>query len=160
MGTQSSLCEDHLMRPNHCPSLSVPGLPAPPSPTDLCVTKDIENHPASQVTPFLFIGNMKDASDAAGLTRLGVDHVLNVTAVSPVYDMSETITYKQLHAADNGYQNLKSFPDRVVKSALVDNLQWDAKEQEKTPNSPWSSTSSSSSWSSTEDSSVQPGCGV
>jgi len=55
---------------------------------------------------------------------------------------------------------LKSFPDRVVKSALVDNLQWDAKEQEKTPNSPWSSTSSSSSWSSTEDSSVQPGCGV
>lgn len=238
--TQSSLCEDHLMRPNHCPSLSVPGLPAPPSPTDLCVTKDIENHPASQVTPFLFLGNMKDASDAAGLTRLGVDHVLNVTAVSPAYDMSETITYKQLHAADNGYQNLKqyfeeafdfidlarsrggsvlihcqagvsrsptiavaylikqfpmslvdaykfvknrrsiispnlnfmgqllefeqgilkSFPDRVVKPALVDNLQWDAKEQEKTPNSPWSSTSSSSSWSSTEDSSVQPGCGV
>merc|ERR1711963_524803 len=229
--TQSSLCEDHLMRPNHCPtSLTVPGLPAPPSPSDLCVTKDIENHPASQVTPFLFLGNMKDASDATGLTRLGVDHVLNVTAVSPTYDMSETITYKQLHAADNGYQNLKqyfeeafdfidlarsrggsvlihcqagvsrsptiavaylikqfpmslvdaykfvknrrsiispnlnfmgqllefeqgilkSFPDRV------DNLQWgDGKEQEKTSNSPWSSTSSSSSWSSTEDWSVQ-----
>ena len=240
--TQSSLCEDHLMRPNHCPtSLSVPGLPAPPSPSDLCVTKDIENHPASQVTPFLFLGNMKDASDATGLTRLGVDHVLNVTAVSPTYDMSETITYKQLHAADNGYQNLKqyfeeafdfidlarsrggsvlihcqagvsrsptiavaylikqfpmslvdaykfvknrrsiispnlnfmgqllefeqgilkSFPDRVVKHALVDNLQWgDGKEQEKTSNIPWSSTSSSSSWSSTEDSSVQPGCSV
>merc|ERR1711899_160306 len=240
--TQSSLCEDHLMRPNHCPtSLTVPGLPAPPSPSDLCVTKDIENHPASQVTPFLFLGNMKDASDATGLTRLGVDHVLNVTAVSPTYDMFETITYKQLHAADNGYQNLKqyfeeafdfidlarsrggsvlihcqagvsrsptiavaylikqfpmslvdaykfvknrrsiispnlnfmgqllefeqgilkSFPDRVVKPALVDNLQWgDGKEQEKTSNSPWSSTSSSSSWSSTEDSSVQPGCSV
>merc|ERR1712088_479161 len=200
-----------------------------------------EDHPASQVTPFLFLGNMKDASDANGLTRLGVDHVLNVTAVSPTYDMSETITYKQLHAADNGYQNLKqyfeeafdfidlarsrggsvlihcqagvsrsptiavaylikqfpmslvdaykfvknrrsiispnlnfmgqllefeqgilkSFPDRVVKPALVDNLQWgDGKEQEKTSNSPWSSTSSSSSWSSTEDSSVQPGCSV
>merc|ERR1712209_44720 len=56
---------------------------------------------------------------------------------------------------------LKSYPDRVVKPALVDNLQWgDGKEQEKTSNSPWSSTSSSSSWSSTEDSSVQPGCSV
>merc|ERR1712012_1152771 len=93
--TQSSLCEDHLMRPNHCStSLTVPGLPAPPSPSDLCVTKDIENHPASHAT---------------GLTRLGVDHVLNVTAVSPTYDMSETITYKQLHAADHGYQNLKQY---------------------------------------------------
>ena len=35
--------------------------------------------------------------------------MLNVTAVSPAYDMSETITYKQLHAADNGYQNLKQY---------------------------------------------------
>merc|ERR1712001_333402 len=37
---QSSLCEDRLMRPNHCPSLSVPGLPAPPSPTDSCLAVD------------------------------------------------------------------------------------------------------------------------
>merc|ERR1712184_167955 len=56
---------------------------------------------------------MKDASDAAGLTRLGGDHVLNVTAVSPAYDMSATITYKQLHAADNGYQNLKQAFDFI-----------------------------------------------
>jgi len=239
--TQSSLCEDHLMRPSTYPSLSLPGLPAPPSPSDLCVTKDIENHPASQVTPFLFLGNMKDASDAEALSRLGIDHVLNVTAVNPAYDMAETITYKQLQAADNGYQNLKqyfeeafdfidlarsrggavlihcqagvsrsptiavaylikqfpmslvdaykfvksrrsiispnlnfmgqllefeqgilkSFPDRetLSKSPLIDNLQWESKEEKSS--SPWSSSSSSSSWSSTEESvSVQPGCSV
>lgn len=103
------MCEDHLMHPSQHPSLSLPGLPGPPSPSDLCVTKDIENHPASQVTNFLFLGNMKDASDAAGLARLGIDHVLNVTAVRPAYTMSESITYKQLHAADNGYQNLKQY---------------------------------------------------
>jgi dual specificity MAP kinase phosphatase len=237
--TQSSLCEDHLMRSSPCPALALPGLPAPLSPSDLCVTKDIENQPASQVTPFLFIGNMKDASDTAGLVRLGIDHVLNVTAVSPTYAMSEAITYKQLHAADNGYQNLKqyfeeafdfidlarsrsgsvlihcqagvsrsptiavaylikqfpmslvdaykfvknrrsiispnlnfmgqllefeqgilkSFPDRVLKPALVDNLQWEVKDAEKAGSS-WSSSSSSSPWSSGEEAAVQPGCGV
>jgi len=237
--TQSSLCEDHLMRPSPCP-LALPGLPAPPSPSDLCVTKDIENHPASQVTPFLFLGNMKDASSAEGLARLGIDHVLNVTAASPAYDMSTSITYKQLHAADNGYQNLKQYfdeafafidlarsrngsvlihcqagvsrsptiavaylikqflmslvdaykfvknrraiispnlnfmgqllefeqsilkasPERVVKPALLDNLQWEVKEGEKA-GSTWSSSSSSSSWSSEERSSPGlTGCDV
>ena len=116
--TQSSLCEDHLMRPSsQGPSFSLPGL-APPSPSDLCVTKDIENHPPSQVTPFLFLGNMKDASDTAGLARLGIDHVLNVTAVNPTYTKSDTVTYKQLHAADNGYQNLKQHFDEAF--AFID----------------------------------------
>jgi len=109
--TQSSLCEDHLMQPSQGSGLSLPGLPAPPSPTDSLppITKDIENHPASQVTPFLYLGNMKDASDVGALIRLGVDHVLNVTAVSPTYDIDKSITYKQLQAADNGYQNLKQY---------------------------------------------------
>merc|ERR1711963_538123 len=101
------------MRPNHCPSLSVPGLLAPPSPSDLCVTKDIENHPATQVTPFLFLGNMTDASDADTLTRLGIDHVLNVTTVKPTYQQSAKITYKQLLAADNGSQNIKQYFDEA-----------------------------------------------
>eukprot|EP00092_Neocalanus_flemingeri_P000728 GFUD01000772.1.p1 GENE.GFUD01000772.1~~GFUD01000772.1.p1 ORF type:complete len:460 (-),score=42.57 GFUD01000772.1:1194-2573(-) len=113
--TQSSLCEDHLMRTPMGGSLSIPGLPPPPSPTDIPHTKDIENHPASQVTPFLFLGNMKDASDIEALSRLGIDHVLNVTAVSPAYQMSSKITYKQLHAADNGYQNLKQYFDEAFE---------------------------------------------
>jgi len=113
--TQSSLCEDHLMRTPMGGSLTIPGLPAPPSPTDIPLTKDIENHPASQVTPFLFLGNMKDASDIEALSRLGIDHVLNVTAVSPAYQTSSKITYKQLHAADNGYQNLKQYFDEAFE---------------------------------------------
>jgi len=113
--TQSSLCEDHLMRAPIGGSLTLPGLPAPPSPTDIPLTKDIENHPASQVTPFLFLGNMKDASDIEAMSRLGIDHVLNVTAVSPAYQMSSKITYKQLHAADNGYQNLKQYFDEAFE---------------------------------------------
>jgi len=109
--TQASLCDDHLMRSPASPGcpLSIPGLPAPPSPTDIPHTKDIENHPATQVTPFLFLGNMTDASDVDTLARLGIDHVLNVTAVKPTYQQSSKITYKQLHAADNGSQNIKQY---------------------------------------------------
>ena len=97
------------MRPQVGSPLGVPGLPAPPSPSDMSPTKDIENHPASQVTKFLYVGNMKDASDPAVLKRLGIDHVLNVTTTAPSYESATDITYKQLLAADNGYQNLKQY---------------------------------------------------
>lgn len=109
------MCEDHLMRApvSLASPLNIPGLPPPPSPTDIPRTKDIENHPATQVTPFLFLGNMTDASDAESLARLGIDHVLNVTAVTPGYQQSPKITYKQLLAADNGSQNIKQYFDEA-----------------------------------------------
>merc|ERR1712038_1730127 len=95
--TQSSLCEDHLMRsPSEAHQSSEPGLPQPPSPTDIPATKDIENHPATKVADFLFLGNINDAANSETLTALGIDHVLNVTAVTPSYKMSNKITYKQL----------------------------------------------------------------
>ena len=90
-------------------TLGLPGLPAPPSPSDLSPTKDIENHPASEVTRFLFVGNMKDAGDTEVLKRLGIDHVLNLTSTKPLYKTSQDIVYKQLHVADNGYQNLRQY---------------------------------------------------
>lgn len=112
--TQASMCEDHLMRSPASPTqLNIPGLPPPPSPTDIPRTKDIENHPATQVTPFLFLGNMTDAADPNTLTRLGIDHVLNVTAVTPTYQQSPNINYKQLLAADNGSQNIKQYFDEA-----------------------------------------------
>jgi len=108
--TQSALCEDHLMRSSSSTSQSATsGLPSPPSPSDIAVTKDIENHPATKVADFLFLGNMNDAANADSLRALGIDHVLNVTAAAPSYEMSSNIKYKQLHAADNGSQNISKY---------------------------------------------------
>jgi hypothetical protein len=106
------LCEDHLMNGNRngrVPEMASHLLPDLPSPSELCHTKDIENHPASQVLPYLFLGNMRDASDPAALRRLGIKFVLNVTAKPPVYAPEPDIVYKQLEAADNGVQNLRQF---------------------------------------------------
>jgi hypothetical protein len=114
----SSCC--HVGGPGHAPSCCQMGgqglLPSPPSPSDLSpTTKDIENHPASQVTSFLFLGNMKDAGDVDSLVRLGIDHVLNVTTTPPGYTPHPGIVYKQLHAADNGYQNLRQYFDEAFE---------------------------------------------
>ena len=101
--------------PSDRPHLGLPGLPAPPSPSDLSPTKDIENHPSSEVTRFMFVGNMKDAGDIEVMKRLGIDHVLNLTSMKPVYKMSPDITYKQLFVADNGYQNLRQHFDEAFE---------------------------------------------
>ena len=101
------------MRSSEASQSLAPGLPQPPSPTDIPATKDIENHPATKVADFLFLGNINDAANAETLTALGIDHVLNVTAVTPSYKMSNKITYKQLLAADNGSQNIKQYFDEA-----------------------------------------------
>ncbi len=106
------MCADHLMRggppPVQSPTspliLSHPTAPQSPIP-ELCNrTKDIENHPATQVLPYLYLGNMRDAADSGVLRRLGVKYVLNVTAKPPDYKFEPGIVYKQLEAADNGIQ--------------------------------------------------------
>jgi len=109
-----TLCEDHLMHNNNRPpnTVSSPSskfLPDLPSPSDLCDTKDIENHPATQVLPHLYLGNMRDASDMASLSRLNIRYVLNVTAKPPSYHLPPGFHYKHLEAADNGLQNLRQF---------------------------------------------------
>ena len=107
-------CEDHLhgsaaTTPLRTGMPTSPFLPDLPSPSDICKTKDIENHPATQVLPHLYLGNMRDASDASVLKSMGVRYVLNLTAKPPVYDLDSDIVYKQLQAADNGIQNLRQF---------------------------------------------------
>merc|ERR1712012_1461819 len=111
-----TLCEDHLMHNNNRPhaSASTPSpsskfLPDLPSPSDLCDTKDIENHPATQVLPHLNLGNMRDASNISVLTRLNIRYILNVTAKAATYSIPSGFQYKHLEAADNGFQNLRQF---------------------------------------------------
>merc|ERR1712213_3882 len=111
-----ALCEDHLMHNNNRPnaSASTPSpsskfLPDLPSPSDLCDTKDIENHPATQVLPHLYLGNMRDASDVAILGRLNIRYILNVTAKPRHDSLPAGFQYKHLEAADNGLQNLRQF---------------------------------------------------
>ena len=84
-------------------------LPDLPSPSELCDTKDIENHPATQVLPHLYLGNMRDAANSSVLTRLNIRYILNVTAKPASYSIPSGFQYKHLEAADNGFQNLRQF---------------------------------------------------
>jgi len=43
-----------------------------------------ENEPATQVLPYLYVGNARDAVDRDLLRRLGISYVLSVTTTSPV----------------------------------------------------------------------------
>jgi len=103
------LCEDALMhnRGQQCSSSKY--LPDLPSPSELCDTKDIENHPATQVLPHLYLGNMRDASNVAILGRLNIRYILNVTAKPRTDPLPAGFQYKHLEAADNGFQNLRQF---------------------------------------------------
>merc|ERR1719219_1609083 len=120
--THRGLCEDHLMHSNNhrsgglrdgqTPQPASPSskyLPDLPSPSELCDTKDIENHPATQVLPHLNLGNMRDASNISVLTRLNIRYILNVTAKPANYNIPSGFQYKHLEASDNGFQNLRQF---------------------------------------------------
>merc|ERR1711953_85224 len=107
--THRGLCEDHLMQNAASLSPSSKYLPDLPSPSELCDTKDIENHPATQVLPHLYLGNMRDASNVAILGRLNIRYILNVTAKPRTDPLPAGFQYKHLEAADNGFQNLRQF---------------------------------------------------
>ncbi|XP_034946613.1 dual specificity protein phosphatase 10 [Chelonus insularis] len=115
------LCEDTLLpsgnsesttsglnSPSGCMSPG-PGCPVmhmgPPTPQPA----DIDNHPASKVLPFLYLGNGRDAADLQLLQALGATRVLNVTSQLPGYHESRGITYRQIPATDSGHQNLKQY---------------------------------------------------
>ncbi|XP_043276790.1 uncharacterized protein [Venturia canescens] len=115
------LCEDTLLPPgggstsasdsavSGCPSPG-PGCPvlsnmSPPTPQPA----DIDNHPASRVLPFLYLGNGRDAADLQLLRGLGATRVLNVTSQLPGYHEERGITYRQIPASDSGHQNLKQY---------------------------------------------------
>ena len=74
---------------------------------------DVESQPTSQILPFLYLGNGRDADDPVTLDRLGISRVLNVTSDLPCGKnlRSRGILYKQLPAVDSGHQNLRQYFD-------------------------------------------------
>lgn len=101
-------CEDALVSPSSRLSANGSGSGSiPNSPTGS--NADIDNHPASRVLPFLYLGNSRDAADLSCLKTLGTTCVLNVTSQLPGYHHSCGITYKQIPATDSGHQNLKQY---------------------------------------------------
>lgn len=98
---------------------------APPPLLSPCQSEEsaIENTPATQVMPHLYLGNQKDASDLQKLRQLNIQFVLNVTSHLPGYHEGRGIRYKRLPASDNTQQNLKQyfeeafeFIDKAVRS--------------------------------------------
>ncbi|KAK0090609.1 hypothetical protein PV325_010575 [Microctonus aethiopoides] len=124
------LCEDTLL-PGSNSEASSPSTPGPsvivsesapsgcPSPGPGChiirmgpptpQPADIDNHPASLVLPFLYIGNGKDAADLQLLRQLNITCVLNVTSQLPGYHEKCGITYRQIPATDSEHQNLTQY---------------------------------------------------
>lgn len=71
--------------------------------------------PPTQILPFLYLGNERDASDLIKLTQMGIEYVLNVTCHLPLPGAGcsqENITglrYKRLPALDSCKQNIKQY---------------------------------------------------
>lgn len=62
----------------------------------------------SAILSFLFLGDESDASDPSLLKRLGITHILNVTAhlQSPLTTEAHGFKYKRLPATDSCRQNM------------------------------------------------------
>jgi dual specificity MAP kinase phosphatase len=85
------------------------------SPTSPEVNCDIDTAVASEILPYLLIGNQRDAANRERLIELGVTHILNVTAQLPLHFESDGITCKRLPATDSGSQNLKQYFAEAIK---------------------------------------------
>jgi protein-tyrosine phosphatase len=79
------------------------------SPTSPEVNHDIDAAVASEILPYVFIGNQRDASSKEKLMELGITHILNVTSHLPLHFENDGIEYKRLPASDSGSQNLKQY---------------------------------------------------
>jgi hypothetical protein len=79
---------------------------------------DVDSHPTTQILPFLYLGNERDACYLTKLDRLGISRVLKVTADLPCDEqiISRGIISKQLPAADSGQQNLRQYFDDAYQS--------------------------------------------
>jgi len=114
----AQLCESNCVAASPASASSASSWPWPYSAGSYPVTpvtpcRDVDSHPATQILPFLYLGNGRDASDLATLQQLKISRVLNVTADLPGFHQAHGILYKQLPAADSGQQNLRQYFDEA-----------------------------------------------
>lgn len=75
------------------PTLSIPCPSPPPASTSIltvspsnynyCTADSYENEPPTQVLPYLYVGNARDANNPELLKKLGISYVLSVTNTKP-----------------------------------------------------------------------------
>ncbi|BFZ07246.1 hypothetical protein BsWGS_10285 [Bradybaena similaris] len=85
------------------------------SPTNGVQEPEIEAATASQVLPFLYLGNERDAKDLSRLKSLNISYVLNVTSHVPHYYDEQGISYKRIPASDSAQQNLKQYFEEAIE---------------------------------------------
>lgn len=85
------------------------------SPTNDTMEPEIETATASQVLPFLYLGNERDAAELERLRRHNITYVLNVTAHVPQYWHAHGIRYKRIPASDSAQQNLKQYFEEAIE---------------------------------------------
>lgn len=94
------LCKSSLKAIEHKPLYS---------PTTPIIEPAIETATASQILPFLYLGNERDAANLQRLNDLGITYVLNVTSHIPLHFEKNGIKYKRIPASDSGQQNLRQY---------------------------------------------------
>lgn len=75
----------------------------------------IEDTTVTQVLPYLYLGNARDAQDIALLQTLGIRKVLNVTSRAVMYHTTSNIICKTLPALDDGHQNLRQYFHEAIE---------------------------------------------
>ncbi|CAL4163469.1 unnamed protein product [Meganyctiphanes norvegica] len=94
-----------------CGTITQPTPTLPPSPGN---ESSIEQAPVTEVLPFLFLGNARDAQDLQLLQALGISRILNVTAHVPGFHQESGVLTKTINALDSGHQNLRQFFDEAI----------------------------------------------
>lgn len=91
-----------------------PGVPLLYSPTSQDVDMAVDSATASEILPYLYVGNERDASNQQTLQELGITHILNVTAHIP-FHFEDRLMCKRLQASDSGCQNLKQYFEEAIQ---------------------------------------------
>lgn len=89
------------------------------SPTTPVISNKIDSTDASQILPFLYLGNERDAKDGCFLRSHHITHILNVTSHVPNYFENEAVVYKRVAATDSCHQNLNQYFAEVFE--FIDN---------------------------------------